>query len=73
MHKTEQHKLQYTYWQFTHTIQLQEKICKSTGAKPLYSEETQISLFKSAPVQGKICCKEVTGFLMFITAEQFIE
>jgi hypothetical protein len=24
---------------------LQEKICKSTGAKSLYSEETQISLF----------------------------
>jgi hypothetical protein len=42
---------------------LQEKIYKSTGAKPLYSEEIQINLFKNVPVQRKICFKEVTGFL----------
>jgi hypothetical protein len=29
---------------------LQEKKCKSTGAKPLYSKKTRISLFKNVPV-----------------------
>jgi hypothetical protein len=42
---------------------LQEKIHKSTGAKPLYSKETQISLFKNVPVHRKISFKEVMGFL----------
>jgi hypothetical protein len=41
---------------------LQERKYKSTGAKTLYSEETQISLFKNVPVQGKISFKEVMGF-----------
>jgi 5-keto 4-deoxyuronate isomerase len=42
---------------------LQEKIYRSTGAKPLYSEETQINVFKNVPVQRRICFKEATGFL----------
>jgi hypothetical protein len=46
-----------------YNIILQEKIYKSTGAKPLYSEETQVCLFKNVRVQRKICFKEVTGFL----------
>jgi hypothetical protein len=49
---------------------LQENIYKSTGTKPLYSEETQISLFKNVPVQRKICFKEVTGFLKISMAFQ---
>jgi hypothetical protein len=36
---------------------LQEKIYKSTGAKPPRFEEIQISLFKNVPVQSKICFK----------------
>jgi hypothetical protein len=47
---------------------LQEKIYKSTGAKPLHSEETQISLFTNVPVQRKICFKEVMGFLKISVA-----
>jgi hypothetical protein len=46
-----------------YNIILQGKIYKSTGAKPLYSEETQISLFKNVRVQRKICFKEVMGSL----------
>jgi hypothetical protein len=39
---------------------------KSTGAKPLYSEETQTSLFKNVPVQRKICFKEVIIIIIII-------
>jgi hypothetical protein len=53
--KAQIHKKQKTKYNTT------GKIYKSTGAKPLHSEETQIRLFKKGPVQRRICFKEVTA------------
>jgi hypothetical protein len=36
---------------------LQDNIYKRAAAKCLYSQETQVSLFKNAPVQRQICFK----------------
>jgi hypothetical protein len=45
-----------------------KRYIKVLGQTPIYSEETQVSLFKNVPVQRKISFQEVTGFLKISTS-----